>query len=53
MNDDLFQMLSKKRDDLVAVDVVPGFFAEGVVAAGQDGLDVWDLTFAKCVHCVE
>ena len=48
----LFQMLPQKRHDLVTVVINPGFFAEGVVAAGDRGFAVLYFKAAKRVERV-
>ena len=41
------QMLSQKTDDLVAVDINPGLFAQRVVSAGNFRLFVFDAVFTQ------
>ena len=48
----LFEMLSQKRHDFVAVDVNPRLFAERVVAAWNGGAAVFDLVAAESVDRV-
>lgn len=45
-------MLSQKRDDLIAVVIYPRFFAEGVVAAGNFDLAVFDLVAVEGIDGV-
>ena len=46
----LFEMFAKVRNDLASIQIHPWFFAEGVVAAGQRNLAVFDVVAPESFH---